>query len=363
MNRQQILSRLARRHTVLYTTGLRSARDRESPPDRAAAFGRFERRDGVLVDRPPGLLRRTRSVPPLDRAIVRLAVRRWSRRLAQEGPAGLIAYAFHPKFWPFIEALNPARLVYHAYDLVPPGTEQHAGRAHLTALLRSADLVLASSDVVRAELLTAGARAVTVLANAVDYDAFSRVPEGPDPADLAPIPHPRIGYTGRLTRKVDFPLIVDLAGRRPDWQFVLIGQEAMLDDVTRHALQRARSMSNIHLLGHKSVADLPAYVARMDVNLMCYRLERELWTEGIFPLKLFEYLASGQPVVSADVPSVRAYAGVVAIARRGEDWEPLIARALRSGEPGTHAARRELARENTWDHRVARLEELLAGLV
>ena len=68
---------------------------------------------------------------------------------------------------------------------------------------------------------------------------------------------------------------------------------------------------------------------------MCYRLGDDLWVEGIYPLKLHEYLATGRPVVSADLPSIRPFAHVVAIARDLQQWDRAIEVALTSGEPGS----------------------------
>jgi glycosyltransferase involved in cell wall biosynthesis len=99
------------------------------------------------------------------------------------------------------------------------------------------------------------------------------------------------------------------------------------------------------------------------VNIMCYRLAADLWVEGIYPLKLHEYLAAGRPVVSADVPSIRPFEHVVAIARDPQQWERAIEVALTSGEPGSTAARRQVAAANSWNARVRQLEAELSALV
>ena len=75
------------------------------------------------------------------------------------------------------------------------------------------------------------------------------------------------------------------------------------------------------------------------------------------------YLVTGQPIVSADLPSVRPFAHVVAIARDLPQWERAIEVALTSGEPGTMAARRQVAAKNTWSARVGQLEAELSTLV
>ena len=101
----------------------------------------------------------------------------------------------------------------------------------------------------------------------------------------------------------------------------------------------------------------------MDANIICHRLDDALWTKGTFPLKLFEYLAAGAPVVSSDIPSVRPYEAVVAIARTAEDWERELASVVDAGGGrGTRQCRRAVASENTWDQRVAHIDRLLRGV-
>ena len=364
MNRQQIFSRLAQRHFVLYSTGalnLRQWRARGRP----RGSGRVSRPGEVLVDEPPSLLRRAPRIPSWDRFVIQRTARRW-RRLAGPPAAGpLIAYVFYPKFLPYIEYLDADYLVYHAYDLF----ERNRGWSKKLdvfqrLLMQRADLAISSSEAIANALESRYGRAPTVIANGADYDAFVSAANtgGPEPADLSAIPRPRIGYTGALSRKVDFELIAKLARRRRQWQFVLIGEVRSLDGPSHTALGEAQSEPNVHVLPPKPHGVVPHYVCSMDVNIMCYRLADGLWVEGIYPLKLHEYLAAGRPVVSADVPSVRPFADVVAIARDLQQWERAIDVALTSGEPGSMAARRQIAAVNSWSARVRQLEAELSAL-
>ena len=226
MNRQQIFSRLAQRHFVLYSNGalnLRQSRSRERP----RRSERVGRPGEVLVDEPPSLLRRVPRIARWDPFVVRRTARRW-RRLAGPPDAGpLIAYVFHPKFWPYIEYLDADYVVYHAYDLF----ERYRGWSKKLdgfqrLLIQRADLAVSSSEAIAEALESKYGRAPTVIANGADYEAFAGAADtgGPEPTDLSAIPRPRIGYTGALSRKVDFELIAKLARRRRQWHFVLIGE-------------------------------------------------------------------------------------------------------------------------------------------
>src|SRR4029453_3507174 len=153
MNRQQLLSRLAGRHRILYSNGPFRIWDRGKDEfRRASLFGSFAPRGGRRVSRrgrfplarPPfgGLASRARH----------LAARRWRRQLSQsDGP--LVAYLFHPTFVPLLDGLRPDHVVYHASDSFPtPPNWSAAEEQNESRLLAAADLVLASSREIATDL-------------------------------------------------------------------------------------------------------------------------------------------------------------------------------------------------------------------
>src|SRR4029453_7545998 len=103
--------------------------------------------------------------------------------------------------------------------------------------------------------------------NGVDYEAFA-TPHN-EPGDLARIPHPRIGYVGRIKRQLDLGLLRNLAKRHPSWSFVLVGPVENLGE-NENSMRELRELSNIHLLGPKPVQQLPAYTQHLDVCMLCY---------------------------------------------------------------------------------------------
>ena len=128
----------------------------------------------------------------------------------------------------------------------------------------------------------------------------------PEPADQAGIPHPRMGFYGVLDERLDRDLLATVADLRPATQFILVGPVAKIDpaDLPRRP--------NIHILGPKSYAELPAYVAGWDVALMPFA--RNEATRFISPTKTPEYLAAGRPVVSTPIVDVvRQYGGMAGV--------------------------------------------------
>lgn len=212
----------------------------------------------------------------------------------------------------------------------------------------------------------AGARNVQILPNGADFDAFARGPALAQPADLAAIPRPRILYAGKINRKVDLPLLVDLARAHPDWQFILIGaRNNDLGEDLADAWETAHRLSNVHLLGHRHHSEVPAYMGHVEVNTMLYRTGPGLWTEGGYPLKLHEYLATGRPVVGTALPSVEAFSHVVATAASGDraQWSARLDEAVADRGRGSPAERRRVAAANTWAQRTQTLDDYLACLV
>lgn len=362
MNRQQILSRLAADHDVLYSTGAWTVWDRDNESYRTTPLrGTFERRDGVLVDRPPRWLLRWPTVAVYDRAVLRLVQRRWRRQLAQMGNGPVVAYLFHPRYLRFIDDLGADHVIYQPYDLFRhmPGWTPELARLE-ERLLETCDAVIATSEPTRSALQEQSPLPVHCVPNGVDGELFLAGDPVPGVDALPGIPRPRVGYVGSLNRKVDLPLVLDLARREPGWQLVLVGPQGSFDDATAIALAECAALPNVHLLGARTRQELPACMGSLDVALMCYR--PGTWMDSAYPLKLHEYLASGPPVVSSDLPSVRPFAGVVAIAQTPDDWHVLIGTALRDGTPGTRAERRAVAAANTWDQRVGTIRGILAEI-
>jgi glycosyltransferase involved in cell wall biosynthesis len=115
----------------------------------------------------------------------------------------------------------------------------------------------------------------------------------------------------------------------------------------------------VHLLGPRPFSQLPGYIAHFDVGLIPYVLNE--FTMAVNPTKLREMLAAGCPVVSTNLPEVRAYRGHgVVVGDHAESFAAAVAKL--SQNPLTHAERERISRgvaNETW---VAKVEELLSVL-
>ena len=192
----------------------------------------------------------------------------------------------------------------------------------------------------------------------VDADHYAKARDATTalPADVAGLPHPVFGYFGVVDERLDYALIAALADAAPQGSVVIVGPTAKVDPAE---LPRR---PNLHWLGQRAYADLPAYTKAFDVCLMPFALNSA--TENINPTKTLEYMAAGKPVVSTAVADVvRQFTSIVDV---GHDHREFIALAMRAaGAPDAHRLARgiERARSATWDAIVDAMRgHVLAGL-
>jgi len=244
----------------------------------------------------------------------------------------------------------PSLVVYHCVDehsAFPGFVVPRVVKGYDDELTHRADLVITTSENLRLSRLPLNPNTYTVL-NGADVEVFNRAldPGVPLPGDLACIPAPRLGVVGLHDSRLDVDALEALAQADASWQIVLIGpvKPGQVDEA------RLLRHPNIHLLGEKPRAELPGYLKGLAVALVPYRAN-EL-TRNIFPLKLFEYLAAGLPVVVGGLPELLRFQGIIAVAAGSQDYPGLVRQAIAEDDPDKRAARVALAAENTWDHRV-----------
>lgn len=181
----------------------------------------------------------------------------------------------------------------------------------------------------------------------------------PDPADQAGLPRPRLGFYGVIDERFDTALMAELARRRPEWAFVLLGPVVKLEEAE---LPRG---ANLHYLGIKDYAELPTYLAHWDAALLPFA--RNAATEFISPTKTPEYLAAGVPVVSTAIRDVvRPYGEqqLVSVANTVDEFETACLAAL--SERGQISGQARQARADaflsglSWPQTWAEMEALMA---
>jgi len=144
---------------------------------------------------------------------------------------------------------------------------------------------------------------------------------------------------------MDLDLIAELAKARPNWHIVMLGP------VVKIELNQLPSASNIHYLGSKQYAELPAYLGSWDIGLLPFALNDS--TRFISPTKTPEYLAAGLPVVSTAIRDVQMPYGVEGLVRIAGDSAEMIT-AIEESLPGRHSQKRlqrvdKFLSSSSWD--------------
>lgn len=369
-NRQQIMSLLAEANRILFVEPRAYLRPTLAAFRRGELGLRDLRRPLVEPVR-PGLWRFQYPVYapisgryPLSAWMYRLQVAALRRALRALGFSRPLLWLYRPDDRDLIGQLGERLVIYHvvdeysAYeegyeDRVAPG-KREAMRRKEQALLRQADLVFAVSRPLW-EAKRQFNPNTHLVPNGVNYEAFRAAVGAPPPADLAAVPPPRVGYVGNINEKIDLVLLRRLAEARPDWSLVLVGPVSLRFDL--HLVEDLR-LPNVHFLGQKPVEALPAYVANLDVCLMPYK--RNEWTRHISPLKMYEYLACGKPVVSTDIPAAQEFAHLLYVAKDPKAFLSLVERALDEADPTLGRARQEEASRHTWQARMEQMSALIA---
>jgi GT2 family glycosyltransferase/glycosyltransferase involved in cell wall biosynthesis len=227
-------------------------------------------------------------------------------------------------------------------------------------LVENADLCLTSSVVLQEKL---HARSSTLLHNACDFDLFS---QAPSMGYLAHLPHPIVGFFGALADWIDMDLIRAAAENFPAWTFVYIGPHTFSNAAVEAEWLAKTNLPNIIVLAQMGLRELASHLADFDVCTMPFR--DMLVTHSMNPVKVYEYLAGGKPVVARDLPEVRHLAdveapGLIRLYKTPQQFFSCLESALAEDNGDVRARRKAFAHLNDWDHRVAELSALLKSLV
>ena len=366
LSHQQLMSRLARRHTVMYVT-------RESSLDEArAALASRQRLRSQLRLLAPNIheLRPTAMLPRfyfsklLDKVSSTLRAR--TIRLAAAsvgGPRRSVLYFWNPHFIDLVGRARESLSVFHMHDY-HPGFAKAGTLAHARVLknfkrsILESDLVIACSEALLHEAFAHGRKDAKLVENGVDFETVSGGAAMPEPAEFAKMKRPIIGHIGRINRKLEMEAIGRIARARPDWSVVLMGPRTGWPDKYADRFSELLSLPNVHYLPGRGWDQLPAYFNALDVGLMAYRTAGT-WMAYGFPLKMWEYFSLGKTVVGSDVMSLRKFSKLLQLVPVDGDWVAAVQTAMDADSPSLRQERKALARQYDWNARAELIERLI----
>jgi hypothetical protein len=264
----------------------------------------------------------------------------WSRTSYPESP--LIAYFTYPPHIEHIQQLHIDLILFDSVD--EPLGEFASWLPSYAKAVQTSNITIASaySLVERASQYTQSE--VHLIPNGCDYNHFQAA-QTRHSIDCKPFNQdkPIIGYIGAIAPWLDQSLINEMAHYLPEYEFVFIGPMLLQKGI-------AFASSNMHYLGHKDYSDLPSYMSNFSYCLIPFKITK--MTKGVNPVKFWEYLASGNPILSTPLPEIpQQYATIIT-------KDTFCGSSMKLGT-GTREERIKLAHDNCWTKRAANLLSII----
>ncbi|MEM9888800.1 MAG: glycosyltransferase [Bacteroidota bacterium] len=311
----------------------------------------------VIATHPPAVL----PINFLPKGKLYRNLHHWNNQVVLKSIAKIIAdhqiqdYIYLNCFNPFVGGVLPPsfRPLLNIYQCIDDMLQEEYTAKHWAGLeeevIQEADLVFVTSRKLHAMKLPLNPR-THILHNAVDEDIFQKALEVryPKPDELAQIETPIIGFTGNMDgSRIDYPLLKAIAEKHQDKTLVLVGPTNS-EDYLKLGLDQ---MPNVIFTGSKDINELPQYLQHFDCCIIPF-LKNEL-TASIYPLKINEYLFSGRPVISTTFSEdIKAFKEVIHLADDHDAFLKQIHHAIQEDNADKIQARVNIARSNTWTHRV-----------
>jgi glycosyltransferase involved in cell wall biosynthesis len=300
--------------------------------------------------------RYSKLIQKINRTIILLQLKPFLKKLNFKNT---ILWLFSPYAGKFVGQFNEKLVCYHctdefsAFPIYSTLKKKKEVQTMEKESLKKADIVFTTAKTLYERKKKYNPNTY-LMPNPANIDHFSQVltKNLEIPHDIKGIKKPVVGYIGAIDKyKLDSELIEYIAKSRPDWSIVMIGGMGICDTTTYKTVPKRE---NIHYLGQKRFDELPNYIKHFDVCIIPYNINN--YTETVFPLKFFEYMATGKPIVTTNLPALDEYKDIVGYAKDKEEFMEYIKKTLKEEDQVIINERLKIAKANSWD---ARVEEMI----
>lgn len=291
----------------------------------------------------------SRAIVAMNQASLVRQVKKAMRKLGMQDVVNMV---FNPAAGMIAGKLGENELIYYCVDEYTAFTGSAGLKGIEEKLFRDSDLVIVSAEKLYESKKRFNAN-THIVRHGTDWRHFRRALDDTTivPSEIAELPRPVIGFHGLLADWVDYDLIKKTAEHFNNGSVVLIGKVAV---DAEEKIKKLDGVANIHLLGRKPYAELPAYCKGFDVALNPFAIN-EL-TLAANPLKVREYLAAGLPVVSTDIPEVHVLPDVL-VGTDHTDFIKKVGQALADRKPRNEVSDR--VEHESWEAKVEELREII----
>lgn len=217
-------------------------------------------------------------------------------------------------------------------------------------IIRDADIVFVVSGFLLKRALKINKNVFQVLDGTVPqiFQDITLMPQA-----LIHVPHPIIGYAGTISQRFDVPLVIDLSRKFRQCSIVLVGDILLPQEKVMNLLKE----KNIFLLGGVGYSQVPAYIKNFDVCIVPYHSDQNMSP----PTKIYDYLASGKPIVSIYIQEISSMKDVINFAHSKEEFNELVGSSLSPQDTELRERRIKMAVDNSWGSRAQQIMEIISA--
>lgn len=257
-------------------------------------------------------------------------------------------YITYPPHVVYTENKGNMRVIFDAID--DASHEFSYWKPYISGIRQKADVVLASSQKIYEEHYKYHPE-VFLCPNGADFDHFSKSQQifSKRPKDLPKNERLTIGYIGAIASWMDWKLLHYIVYKNRDINFVFIGP---MYNKVRNLVQG----ENVYYLGRKDYKELPYYLQYFDACIIPFKINS--MTQGCNPIKVYEYLSAGKPVIATNMRELKGIAGVY-LADSAKKFHYYIQKSLYQDQLNNKLLRINIAKENSWESRANQVKGIL----
>ncbi len=269
-----------------------------------------------------------------------------------------VLISYYPFLFPSLDRYGFSKIIFHMVDEWQGMSSIPNSMAFLTRrMLEKADMTIVTSQRLFERYRTYTDK-IMLLRHGMDRALFEPVSRGEVASDprLIGFSGPCIGYYGALF-KLDSDLIKSVANRCPDWNFIFIGPRGR---GSRGGRGKEVMLPNVYFWPPQERKTLPAFLAGIDIFWLPFRIN-EL-SKSMSPIKVYEALSAGLPLVVSDLEETRAVAGELALyAVNTEEHLEMLNRSLNTQNEADRFHRSKSVQGFDWDERYKEFSRMLTG--